>query len=279
MGMIMGGIIPMPRLSEWPAQASEPVCTKTSPPLLSLQGVVVRRNGRVVLQALDLSVPAGGITAVVGPSGAGKSTLMATLNGLHPLWAGQIQVAGVGCLDHPTRWRRHRQQTATVFQEHALIARLSALENVLLGRADQRHPLSLLPWPRALQQQALEALEQVNLLDKALQPVAQLSGGERQRVGIARALVRQPRLLLADEPFASVDPALRQYMVEMFKDWVNKQGLTLIIVLHQLELARQLADRILGLHEGQLAFDGPTNHFDAEAQARLFPNLGTTGAH
>lgn len=244
--------------------------------LLALQEVSVVRHNHRVLHGINLQLQPGSVTAVIGPSGAGKSTLLATLNGLLSPTHGQVLVNSIGPLDSSKTLQEHRHQTATVFQEHALIARLSALENVLLGLADRRHPLSPLPWPKAMRQEAINALAEVGLLEKALKPVAQLSGGERQRVGIARALVRQPVLLLADEPFASVDPALCEYMADEFLRLVREQGLTLVIVLHQLDLACHLADRIVGIAQGRVVFDGLPEQFTPEERARIFPRLSPT---
>lgn len=237
---------------------------------VSIDDLSVSRGQRVVLQEISCAMPAGMITAIVGPSGAGKSTLIGALNGLIPAADGTIIVSGLGRLTAPGVMRKHCRQTATVFQEHALIDRLSALDNVLLGLADNRHPLSLLPWPRALQRRAAEALASVDLLHRAAERVGRLSGGERQRVGLARALVRQPRLLLADEPFASVDPALVQRFAGMLRRLVVERGVTLVIVLHQMETARTLADRIIGLVDGRIRFNGSPREFDATAEFRLF---------
>lgn len=244
---------------------------QSSESVLALQQVSVVRHGTPVLEDINLQLYPGSITAVVGPSGAGKSTLLATLNGLLTPNSGSVVASGIGPLNTKAHLLAHRQRTATVFQEHALIARLSALDNVLLGLADRRHPLSVLPWPRAMREQAISALTEVGLLEKALKPVAQLSGGERQRVGIARALVRKPLLLLADEPFASVDPALCDHMADEFLRLVRDQGLTLVIVLHQIELACRLADRIIGISGGHLVFDGLPNQFTPEERVRIFP--------
>lgn len=182
-------------------------CFQTHPAAVALDRLTVRRGGRDILRDISLSFAEGTITAVVGPSGVGKTTLMGCLNGLLPAAAGTVVVAGAGRLDNAKALREARRHTATVFQDHALIDRLPAIDNVLLGLADSRHPLSPLPWPQALRRRAAQALDEVGLLGRATARTAHLSGGERQRVGIARALVRRPRLLLGDEPFASVDPA------------------------------------------------------------------------
>lgn len=243
----------------------------TTAAALSLRSLCVRRGDTPVLKDVTLDIPAGAITALVGRSGVGKTTLIATLNGLIKPESGGLLATGCGDLSDPQALRDHRRRSATIFQDHALIDRLSAIDNVLLGLADQRHPLSPLPWPEALRRRAAEALEEVGLLHRATARTSTLSGGERQRVGVARALVRQPSLLLGDEPFASVDPALVRQMSADFRTLAQRHGLTVVLVLHQLETARLLADRIVGLVDGRIAFDGPAASFDAEAEARIFP--------
>lgn len=247
--------------------------------VLALQQVSVLRHGTQVLENISFQLQPGSITAIVGPSGAGKSTLLATLNGLLTPNSGTLVASGIGPLNTRAHLLAHRQRTATIFQEHALIARLSALDNVLLGLADRRHPLSVLPWPRAMREQAISALSEVGLLEKALKPVAQLSGGERQRVGIARALVRKPLLLLADEPFASIDPTLCDHMADEFLHLVRDQGLTLVIVLHQIELACRLADRIIGISGGHLVFDGLPDQFTPQERSRIFPRWSSSATN
>ena len=237
---------------------------------MRLHRITVQRGGQTVLHDLTMTIPTGAVTAIIGRSGAGKSTLIRTLNGLTQPQAGHIQVAGLGDLDNPAILRQHRRRTASIFQDHALIDRLSALDNVLLGLADLRHPLSVLPWPKAMQERALAALDEVGLLHRAHQRTQSLSGGERQRVGIARALVRQPCLLLADEPFASVDTSLVIHFSQKLRQTVLRSGLTLVIVLHQLETALAMADRIVGLVDGRIVFNGARSEFDATAQARIF---------
>ena len=262
--------------------ATPPAMTGTNAPCAPaavLDGMTVRLGGRAVLRELSLRIPAGAITAVVGRSGAGKTTLIRTLNGLVVPASGAMHVAGIGRLTGAPAWRAHRRRIATVFQNHALIDRLSALDNVLLGLAGLRHPLSPLPWSRALRERAAVALGSVGLLERALAPVAHLSGGERQRVGLARALVRAPTMLLADEPFASVDPALVGQLSADFRDAVRACGLTVVIVLHQIDTALAIADRIVGLVDGSVAFEGPPAAFDRAARGRIFHNIRALHPH
>jgi phosphonate transport system ATP-binding protein len=241
--------------------------------MIHLRNVTLTRGDTAVLQDICADIPQQRITAIVGRSGVGKTTLLGALNGLIRPVHGEIRVAGLGCLGRQAILQEHRRHTATVFQDHALIERLTAIDNVLLGLADRRHPLSLLPWPRAMRHQAAQALDEVGLLHRANARVAHLSGGERQRVGVARALVRQPQLLLGDEPFASVDPSLVRLMAETMRGLVMGSGMTVVLVMHQIETALALADKVIGLVAGQIAYDGPAAAFDARAQARVFPEM------
>jgi phosphonate transport system ATP-binding protein len=238
--------------------------------MIALENVTLQRGALDVLRGISLKISSGSITAVVGRSGVGKTTLIRALNGLvHPS-SGSISISGIGPLDTARALKAHRRRTATVFQDHALIDRLPAIDNVLLGLADQRHPLSPLPWPTAMRRRAAEALDEVGLLDRATAWASRLSGGERQRVGLARALVRRPGLLLGDEPFASVDPTLVRHLSDELRRAVTRSGLTVVIVMHQIDTALALADRVIGLVDGRVGFDGPSDSFDTAAQADIF---------
>lgn len=239
--------------------------------MIRLDNVSIRRGATEVLHSLSTEIPVATVTAVVGRSGVGKTTLLGALNGLLRPSAGQISITGVGLLDEVSL-HTHRRNTATVFQHHALIDRLSAFDNVLLGMADTRHPLSLLPWSQPQQRRAAQALDDVGLLHYARTRVDRLSGGERQRVGLARALVRAPRLLLGDEPFAAVDPGQARQLGSAIRDLAADQGMTVVLVMHQIDMALALADRVIGLADGRIAFDGPASRFDRPAQARVFPS-------
>ena len=238
--------------------------------MLILDRITVRRGERDVLRDVSLQIPAGRLTVVVGPSGAGKTTLIHLLNGLIEARSGTLVALGVGRLETQAAMKSHRGRTATIFQDHALIERISALDNVMLGLADLRNAFSLLPWSRQFRRRAAESLDQVGLLHKAQTRVSRLSGGERQRVGIARALVRHPSLLLGDEPFSSVDPVQSGQMSGDLREAVTRSGVTACVVLHQLDIALGLADWIIGLSDGRVAFSGLPADFDDAAQARVF---------
>jgi phosphonate transport system ATP-binding protein len=242
--------------------------------MIRLDHISVCRGSREVLHDISAEIPAGGITAVVGRSGVGKSTLMGVLNGLIKPASGEVSIEGSDRMQDAAALRDYRRSTATVFQEHALIGRLSALDNVLLGLADRRHPLSPLPWPQDMRRQAAAALDEVGLLHRATARADRLSGGERQRVGVARALVRRPDILLGDEPFASVDPGLVGQIGDLLREQVKKRGTTVVLVMHQIETALTLADKVIGLVGGKVAYDGPAGDFDGNAQQRIFANAG-----
>ncbi|MEL6900337.1 MAG: phosphonate ABC transporter ATP-binding protein [Cyanobacteria bacterium J06606_4] len=227
--------------------------------IVQLEGVGVTYPNRVVaLRAVSLQLNRGEFAVVLGSSGAGKSTLLRVINYLNPPSEGSLMVTGLGALNTPSVLRSHRKRTGMIFQQHQLIERQSALQNVLMGRlAYHSFWRSLMPLPRGDQQLALDCLDRVGLIDKALTPVKNLSGGQRQRVGIARALVQQPQLLLADEPIASLDPASAHRVLSLLRDICKTDGISALLSLHQVAFAKQYGDRIIGLANGQVVFDGP----------------------
>ncbi len=217
---------------------------------------VVYGNGTRALSPTSLKFVQGEFVVLLGASGAGKSTLLRALNGLVSPSSGAVMAAGVGDLSHAAHLRLHRRSTGMIFQQHHLIGRLSVLDNVLIGRLGYHSALAtLVPWSLVEKEGALAALERVGLLDRALDRADQLSGGQQQRVGIARALVQGPKLLLADEPIASLDPATAEDLLTLLHGICRSDGLTLIVSLHQVEFARKFADRIVGLQGGAVVFD------------------------
>ena len=153
--------------------------------------------------------------------------------------------------------RAHRQRTGMVFQQHHLIGRMTALQNVLIGRLGFHGILaSIIPLTRADRVLALEALDRVGLLDRALHRADQLSGGEQQRVGIARAMAQKPEILLADEPIASLDPSSAVNVLADMRRICREDGITAVVSLHQIDFARQFADHIIGIADGVVVFEG-----------------------
>jgi len=236
---------------------------------------VVYPDGTVGLARTTTGFAAGAFCVLLGPSGAGKSTLLRSLNGLVPLSTGTVWAEGIGPLAGPADWRLHRRRTGMVFQQHQLIGRLSVLRNVLTGRIAFSSTLRSL-WPASVADRriALHALDRVGLLDAALRRADQLSGGQQQRVGIARALAQQPRLLIADEPVASLDPATAARVLELLRDICRDAGIAVVVSLHQVDLARRFADRVIGVSAGRIVFDGPPSALDERAlQAIYGPGL------
>lgn len=249
----------------------------SSGPEIVLQDVVVERGGSVVLRGINLTIPHGAITAVIGASGAGKTTLLNVLNGGIVPRQGKVLISELGDLAATGVLKEHRRKAASIYQNYALIGRLSALDNVLLGLADQRHPLaSFLPWPKSIQTRAAEVLDEVGLLAKSLTRVDHLSGGERQRVAIARALIREPKLIIADEPFASVDPAAADRFAVALRRVVEDHDVTAVIALHQIHIAMKIADFVVGIAAGEVIYRGDVAGVTAADLNRIFEAAGGT---
>ena len=222
-------------------------------------------DGRVTLDIAQLSLQAGERVAIVGPNGAGKSTLLRCLSGFALPAAGRVQVLGreLGPRMTGAELRQLRCEVAQVLQGLHLVQRLSALDNVLIGALGRLKGWR--SWARWYEgadvAEALHALDAVGLRTLAPQRTDRLSGGERQRVSIARMLMQRPRLVLADEPTASLDPASAREVCALLRGSAARA--TLITVVHHIDLLPLLADRVIGLRDGQLVFDQPLATVDA----------------
>jgi phosphonate transport system ATP-binding protein len=214
-------------------------------------------NGVAAVMPTSVTVPQGQFLVLLGPSGAGKSTLLRCMNGLVTPTHGDV-IVEVGSIFKDSRTlREHRRRTGMIFQQHHLIGRMTALQNVMLGRISAHSALrSMFPLPRADRLLALQSLERVGLLDRALDRVDELSSGQQQRVGIARAMAQRPRIVLADEPVASLDPATGEKVLADLHRICREDGITAIVSLHQVDLARRFADRLIGLVKGRIVFEG-----------------------
>lgn len=228
-------------------------------------------GGHRALHPTSLDVRPGEFLVLLGPSGAGKSTLMRALNALVPPTEGTVWFDGLGEARSRSTLRQLRTRAAMVFQQHQLIGRLTALDNVLTGRLGLHSGLrTLLPLPRADRLIALQALEHVGLVEHALHRCDQLSGGQQQRVGIARALAQQPRVMIADEPVASLDPATAQRVLALIHRVCRSAGIAAVVSLHQVDLARRYADRIVALTAGRVVFDDVPAALDCAALTRVY---------
>jgi phosphonate transport system ATP-binding protein len=197
---------------------------------------------------------------VIGPSGSGKSTLLRCLNRLVPPTSGQVIVDGLDVTAAtPEQLRQARRAVGMIFQQFNLIKRSTVKDNVLAGRLGYAHPIgSLLGYFRADDQAiAEECLRQVNLLELADRRADTLSGGQQQRVAIARALAQRPKVILADEPTASLDPKLTRVIMDILKEINVRQGMTLVVSQHLIDVALMYGSRLIGLQRGRIVFDGP----------------------
>jgi phosphonate transport system ATP-binding protein len=217
-------------------------------------------NGTQALRGIDLDVQSGEFLVIIGLSGSGKSTLMRCINRLVEPTSGRIELDGTDVTAaSPVELRRIRSWIGMIFQHFNLVRRASVLTNVLAG-ALGRTPAwqtAFYRFPAGETDRALANLERVGIRDKARQRADTLSGGQQQRVGIARALMQQPRLMLADEPVASLDPATSHSVLRYLEEINQQEGITVICNLHFLSLARRYATRVVALKAGQIIFDGP----------------------
>jgi phosphonate transport system ATP-binding protein len=216
-------------------------------------------RGKPVLRDISLDVSDRGITAIIGPSGTGKSTLIRCINRLVDPTGGQILFEGADLVTLDRRaLRLARRHIGMVFQEYNLVERLTVMENLLSGRLG--YVPSWKAWLRKYPQtdldRAFELLDTVGLSGYANQRADSLSGGQRQRVGIARAIMQEPRLLLADEPTSSLDPKTSVEIMSLMRDVCTSRGIPVMVNMHDVELARRFADRIIGMSEGRVVYDG-----------------------
>jgi phosphonate transport system ATP-binding protein len=220
---------------------------------------VVYPGGVHALRNLTLEIPDGQMLVIVGLSGAGKSTMIRAINGLVRLTEGDVTIDGVSVSRaSPRQLREIRSKIGMIFQTFNLVKRTSVLNNVLMGRLHSSGTLrSLVAWYKQEDVEiAMRALERVDIVEKAYVRASNLSGGQQQRVGIARALAQDPRILLADEPVASLDPPTSHVVMRDLQRINRDLGITTIVNLHFLDLAKRYGERIIGLRAGELVFDG-----------------------
>lgn len=228
-------------------------------PIISFKNVnKIYNNGTVGLKDINFDIPRGEFLVVVGLSGAGKSTLLRTINRMHEISSGEITIEDEPISSYKGQsLRLLRRKIGMIFQDFNLIKRSTVQRNVLSGRVSYyptwKSVLNL--FSTADKDRAIRALERVNLTEKLYTRADELSGGQQQRVAIARTLMQDPKVILADEPVASLDPLTTQTVMDILKRLNQEDGITVIVNLHSVALARQYADRIVGLRAGAVVYD------------------------
>ena len=257
------------------AQAAPRATASTA---LSVRGLRKSFGSRLVLDGIDLEVRGGEMVAILGANGSGKSTILRCVVGLTEPTAGTVELAG-----RPTTGLRGdalaaaRREAAMVFQQIHLVRRLNALDNVCcgaLGRLPTRRSLVRMLFPGEVRDEAMACLARVGLADRAGERASRLSGGQQQRVAIARALCQRPSVILADEPVSALDPAAADRVLRLLYDLARRDRLAVVAVLHQPELARLYADRVVGVLDGAVVFDAPPQEVEQEAVAALYAASG-----
>ncbi|KAB8137764.1 phosphonate ABC transporter ATP-binding protein [Gracilibacillus oryzae] len=229
-------------------------------PLLEVKELNKSYNSEIqVLKNIEFSVGAGEFISIIGPSGAGKSTLLRCINRMVEIETGCVFFDGkdVGA-QNKKDLRRLRTNIGMIFQHYNLVPRLTVIENVLHGRFGYKSTIGgvLGLFTEEEKQRAFDLLEKLGIAEQAYKRCDQLSGGQQQRVGICRALIQEPKLILCDEPIASLDPNSSKIIMDHLKQISTELGITCIVNLHQVEVAKDYAHRISGLKQGEVVFDG-----------------------
>ena len=230
-------------------------------------------NGYEALKDIDLTVEDGEVCAIIGRSGAGKSTLLRCINGLERGATGSLTIDGDDVLGASgDELRTIQRRVGFIWQEYNLIERLSVMNNVLSGRLGHRRSVGSLVYhfPAEDREIAVRSLERVSMLHRASHRADQLSGGEKQRVSIARALAQQPRVILADEPVASLDPELSEQVLADLARIARDEGVPTLINIHDVDLAVECCDRICAIAQGVVVYDGPPSGLTDDVLNRTY---------
>ena len=222
-------------------------------------------NGTVGLDDVNLTIQDGEFVAIIGRSGAGKSTLLRSVNRMHEITSGTLTGNGVNVSGLKGKsLRQFRRGIGMVFQSFNLVSRTTVIRNVLAARVPEMPfwRIVLGAFRKADKIAALESLDKVGILDKAYIRADQLSGGQQQRVALARTLAQDPKIILADEPVAALDPVTAKQVMEDFVRINQEMGISILLNIHHVELAIEYADRIIGIRAGKIVYDGPSKNVD-----------------
>ena len=242
--------------------------------MLKLSALTKRYDtGDLALNQVDLEIPDAQVLALIGPSGAGKSTLIRCVNRLVEPTSGSATLNDINLTKLSSRaLRKSRRKMGMIFQEYALVERLTVMENVLSGRLGYVGfwRSYFRKFPKNDIKEAFRLLDRVGLLEIADKRADEVSGGQRQRVGICRALIQDPDLLLVDEPTASLDPKTSRQIMRLINELCSERGLTAIINIHDVLLAQMFAQRIVGLANGEVVYDGKPEGLTPEVLTQIY---------
>ena len=239
-------------------------------------------NGFTALKDINLQIEQGEFVAVIGLSGAGKSTILRCINRMHDVTSGTLTVDGVDVNTLKGKeLRKFRRKVGMIFQSFNLVSRSTAIKNVLTAEVPEMNFFRVLfgIFNKEQKMHALESLDKVGILSKAYTRCDQLSGGQQQRVALARTLNQNPQIILADEPVASLDPIMARQVMKDFVRINKDYNITILLNIHHVDLALQYCDRVIGVREGQIVFDGPAGTITQEQIDEVYngtkvPTLG-----
>ena len=238
--------------------------------LLKIENLKKAFGDKSILNGINLDVAQGEVVVILGPSGCGKSTLLRCINGLEQIQGGSISLASVGELGKDLAWTQVRQEVGMVFQNYELFGHMNVIDNILLG------PVKAQKRSRAeAEQLANQLLKRVGLLDRKLDYPRHLSGGQKQRIAIVRSLVMQPKVMLMDEITAALDPEMVREVLDVVLG-LAQEGMTMLIVTHEMGFAQKVADRIIFMDQGEIIEQASANEFFSQPKtqrAKSFLNI------
>lgn len=230
-------------------------------------------GNKKVLDDVSFDIRRGEVLSIIGPSGAGKSTLLRVINRMIEPSAGKISFQGEDTLSMKgKRLRSMRTDIGMIFQHYNLVDRVSVFENVLHGLLGYKNSLQGIfsLYSEAEKRRALEIISELGIEEQIYKRCDELSGGQKQRVGIARALIQDPKIILCDEPIASLDPNASKVIMEYLRRISRERDITIIVNLHQLDVAKQYSDRIIGLNSGRIVYNDVPEAIDSETISRIY---------
>lgn len=247
---------------------------KQMPVIMSIENLNKEYSkGKSVLKGINFNIKQGELLSIIGPSGAGKSTLLRSINRMIEPTSGKItfddkDITGV----KGKELRKMRTNIGMIFQHYNLVDRLSVFENVMHGTLGYKNSLQGIfsMYTESEKEEALDIITELGIQDHIYKRCDELSGGQKQRVGIARALVQKPKIILCDEPIASLDPSSSRVIMEHLRKICSKKGITVIVNLHQVDVAKNYSDRIIGLNSGQIVYNGHPSEIDKEVIQSIY---------